>query len=149
MYIDVVDSPQWPVVEERAAAAALRAHALSIAEVAGGPLARWSTVATPAENPDGSFVEGGIWQLTGHARIPLPADRHLRALQRLHDWWAGNGYQVGEVNAFPDRAGGAVQATEARRRLDIIVQSADTAQWLALLAMTRGYAPAPGERPYG
>lgn len=140
---------QFTVMREQDAEQLLLAHAQRIAEVVGAPLERWTTVATPGEEPDGEPIAGGVWQLTGHARMPLPAAGQLAALHRLHDWWVALGNPVYEVNVYPDQVGGSVQATDRQDRVAMLVQSPQPPDWLALIVMSPCYLPAPDEEPYG
>lgn len=138
-----------PVMPERDAQDLLYGHAQRVAEIVASRLECWTTVAAPCEEPDGRFVGNGFWQLSGHARIPVPAGEHLAALRRLRDRWAGLGYAVGEVRSHPDQLTGGVSGADQSARVSISVESGDPPEWLALLLLTPCYRPAPGERPYG
>lgn len=138
-----------PVMPERDAQELLRTHAQRVAEIAGSRLERWTTVAAPCEEPDGRFVGNGFWQLSGHARIPVPPGEHLAVLHRLRERWAALGHAVGDVRAYLDGVAGGVSGTDPSDRVSISLESGDPPQWLALLALTPCYRPAPGENPFG
>jgi hypothetical protein len=137
-----------PVKHQTDAAQLLKSHADALAATIGAQLTGWETIAAPCEGANGEQATDGRWNLSGHANIPVPPDQQIATLNRIHDQWKRQGYQITEFRTFPpDNKGGTVTARNPSDGVSITLESTGPGTEFAVLMLTPCYRPAPGESP--
>lgn len=91
------------------AAREVRGRAGAVADLLEAPLTEPYLNPTACQDPQGRPSTTGVYYLHSSYTLPVGADRVAGALRAAHQHFAGQGYQVSEVNWFGD-GGGRVRA---------------------------------------
>jgi len=124
-----------------------RGQAEQVAQLTGGTLEQWETRSSACTGRNGEIADDGRWSLSAFAAVKLPADKHVKGLQAVHDQWQSKNWEITTFRTLPDGVRGVLDGRDPTNGLTVSLASSVGKTQLALTMGSACYQPAAGEDP--